>query len=306
VSATGVVHQRVSPATLGVVRAVVFLMWLAVVVPDPLSFLGRLPDTLFKPVGPMMLVPRDVWLALLDPVALDAFKGALIVLLVLSAIGVRPYRPIALAAVVMLTIHQGLVRSFTFTNHEELALLVCAYVLVLFPAADGFAWPPRRVPSRPAGTYSAALLAMTLLLLLPYCGIAAHRIASAAPDVFVGESLPYWLASLSGLDRDGWGVGPWLLGHPALVTLLKAGFVMTTAFELLAPLCLILPRFRRVWIVVVVGFHVVNWFTLNLFFWQNALLVLLLVSDTEAVVTKLRAITSRQQIKILARPANTT
>jgi hypothetical protein len=271
----------------------VFAMWLAVVVPDPLSFLGRLPETMFEPVGPMKLVPRDVWLALLEPAALDAFKAVLVALLVLAAVGMRPYRPIAFAAAVLLTIHQGLVRGLTFTNHEELALLVCTYVLVLFPAADGFAWPARRAPSSPPGVYSAALLAMALLLLLPYCGIAAHRIASAAPEVFVGDSLPYWLASLDGLDRDGWGVGRRLVGSAVLVTLLKAGFAVTTLFELLAPLCVIMPRFRRVWIVVVVSFHVVNWFTLNLFFWQNALLVLLLVSDVDGLVNRARAALAR-------------
>jgi hypothetical protein len=285
----GVLHQRVSPATLGVVRAAVFAIWLAVIVPDPLHFLGRLPDTMFEPVGAMKLVPREAWLALLEPAALDAFKGVLIALLVLAAVGLRPYPAIAAAAALMLTVHQGLVRGFTFTNHEELALLVCTYVLVLFPAADGFAWPARRTPAGWPGLYPAALLAMALLLLLPYCGIAAHRIVSAAPEVFSGDSLPYWLASLDGLDRDGWGVGRWVLGEPWLVGLLKAGFVVTTLFELLAPLCLILPRFRRAWIVVVVSFHVVNWFTLNLFFWQNALLILLLVTDTEAWVARGRS-----------------
>jgi hypothetical protein len=209
----------------------------------------------------------------------------LVALLVLCALGVRPYRALAAVTALLLTVHQDLVRAYTFTNHEELALLVCTYVLVLVPAADGFSWPRRRPVTARPDVYPAALLAMAALLLLPYCGIAAHRLAYAAPDVFTGDSLPYWLASLSALDRDGWGAGLWLLGHPALVTLLKAGFFVTTVFELLAPLCLILPRFRRVWVVVVVGFHVVNWFTLNLLFWQNALLVLLLVADVDASVT---------------------
>ncbi len=284
-----VLHQRVSPLTLGVVRAAVFGIWLVVVVPDRLSFLGTLPPTMFEPLGVLRLVPRDLWLRLLDPGALDALKAALVGLLVLSAVGVRPYRPIALTTAFLLTVHQGLLRSFTFDNHEELALLVCTYALVLFPAADGFAWPRRRAPSTAPAVYSAALLAMTGLLLLPYTEIAAHRLAYAAPDVFTEGSLPYWFASLDWLDRDGWDVGLWVLGHPALVTLFKVGFLVTTLFELIAPLCLILPRFRRVWVAAVVGFHLANWFTLNLFFWQNALLVLLLVSDTEGLVTRARA-----------------
>jgi uncharacterized membrane protein YphA (DoxX/SURF4 family) len=65
--------------------------------------------------------------------------------------------------------------------------------------------------------------------------------------------------------------------------------VVTTIFELLAPLCLVWPRFRRVWVVVIVAFHIVNWWLLNLFFWQNAVLVLLLVCDTERVVSRIAA-----------------
>jgi hypothetical protein len=73
-----------------------------------------------------------------------------------------------------------------------------------------------------------------------------------------------------------------------------------------------MPRFRRVWIAVVVSFHVLNWFTLNLFFWHNALLVLLVVSDTEAWVSRALAwrgasarVTRRQPVVNTARSATT-
>jgi hypothetical protein len=173
----------------------------------------------------------------------------------LSALGVRPYRPTATATAALLTGHQALLRGFTFTNHEELSLLVCAYVLALFPAADGFAWPRRRGPTAPPETYAAAVHAMSLLLLLPYCGIAARRLVRGTPDVFTGDSLAHWLGSLDALDRDAFGIGPWVLRRPGLVAFLKAGFVITTVFELLAPLCLIVPRLRRAWIPVIGSMH---------------------------------------------------
>jgi hypothetical protein len=286
---TAILHERVSPTTLGVVRATVFAIWLVTVVPDPLSFYGALPASMFEPIGVFMLVPDGVWRDLLTPAALDAFKAVLVVVLVLAAVGVRPYRPIAALAALMLTVHQGLVREFTFAAHEELALLVLTYLLVAFPAADGFAWPRRRTGSAAPGVYSTALQSMTLMLLVPYCAIAAHRLAVGAPDVFTGDSLPSWIARLHGLNRDVSGLGLWVLEHPALVVVVKAAFVVTTIFELLAPLCLVWPRFRRVWVVVIVAFHIVNWWLLNLFFWQNAVLVLLLVCDTERVVSRIAA-----------------
>lgn len=292
-TASGVLDERVSPETLGVIRAAAFLMWLIEVVPDPLSFVGELPASMHEPVGVFKLVPDEAWDRLLEPEVLDRLKQLLVALLVLSALGVRPYRPTASAAAALLTGHQGLLRGFTFTNHEELSLLVCTYVLALFPAADGFAWPGRRRQSAPLETYAAALHAMSILLLLPYCEIAARRLVRGTPDVFLGDSLSHWLAGLDALDRDAFGIGRWLLGRPALVAVLKAGFVVTTAFELLGPLCVILPRLRRAWILVIVCLHLVNRFTLKLFFWQNTVLILLLLTGPERWVARAGAWVSR-------------
>jgi hypothetical protein len=293
VSASGVLDERVSPETLGVIRAAVFLMWLVEVVPDPLSFWGELPESMHEPVGVFKLVPDETWDRLLEPEVLDRLQKVLVTLIVLSALGVRPYRPTATATAALLTGHQALLRGFTFTNHEELSLLVCAYVLALFPAADGFAWPARRRPTAPPETYAAAVHAMRLLLLLPYCGIAARRLVRGTPDVFTGDSLAHWLGSLDALDRDAFGIGPWVLRRPGLVAFLKAGFVITTVFELLGPLCLIVPRLRRAWIPVIGSMHLFNRLTLKLFFWQNSLLILLLLTGTERTVACARAWVSR-------------
>jgi hypothetical protein len=64
-------------------------------------------------------------------------------------------------------------------------------------------------------------------------------------------------------------------------------------FELLAPLCLIVPRLRRAWIPVIGSMHLVNRLTLKLFFWQNSLLILLLLTGPERTVARARAQVSR-------------
>jgi hypothetical protein len=290
--------EPVSPETLGVVRAAVFLMWLVEVVPDPLSFWGELPRSMHEPVGVFKFVPDEAWEQLLEPELLDRLQKLLVGLLILSAVGIRPYRPTATATAALLTAHQALLRGFTFTNHEELSLLACAYVLALFPAADRFAWPGRRGPTASAETYAAAIRAMSLLLLLPYCGIAARRLVRGTPEIFTGESLAHWLGSLDALDRDAAGIGPWLLRHPGLVALLKVGFAVTTMFELLAPLCLIMPRLRRAWIPVIGSMHLINRLTLKLFFWQNSLLILLLLTSPERTVGCARAWISRARRRV--------
>jgi hypothetical protein len=276
-----------SPETLGVIRAAVFAMWLIEVVPDPLSFWGELPASMHEPIGALKLVPEQRWERLLDPDALDQLKRILVVLLVLSALGARPYRPTATTAAALLTAHQALLRGFTFVNHEELCLLAATYVLALFPAADGFAWRRRRRRASPE-TYAAAIDAMSLLLVIPYSQIAARRLVRGGPEIFRGDSLRHWLGSLDALDRDAFGIGPWLLARPALVKCLKAGFLITTVFELLGPLCLVAPRLRRAWIKVIVALHLTNRFTLKLFFWQNTVLILLLLTGPERWVDRVR------------------
>ena len=289
---SGVLHDRVSPTTLGVVRAVVFVTWLVVVVPDPLAVYGHLPAPLFHQIGVFRVLPRGLWLDLLKPGSLAAFKIVLVAVIALAAVGVRPYRPIAAGAAVMLTVDQALVRGFAVVNHDELTLLVVTYLLVAFPAADGFALARRRT-SAAGDVYSAALLSMALFLLVPYCLIAAHRLSVGFPDLYTGTSLPSWLASLHSLNPHGRAAGLWVLRHPPLVTLFKLGFLISTTFELLAPLCLVLPRLRRVWIVFIVFFHILNSFALGVFFWENIVLVLLLLSDTDRIVGKLTLAVAR-------------
>ena len=278
----------VSPETLGVMRAAVFSIWLVEVKADDLSFWGELPDSMYEPIGVFKLVPRQAWKLALQPERLERLQRALVVMLALSAAGTPPYAQTATVTAGLLTTHQAVVRGFTFVNHEELALLIAAYVLALFPAADGFALSRRR-KARSPDTYAAALDAMALLLLIPYCEIAARRLARASPEVFTGDSLPHWLGSLDALDREAFGLGSWLLAHPRAVRFLKLGFAVTTVFELLGPLCLIAPRLRRVWVAVIVTMHVVNRFTLKLFFWQNSALILLLLTGPAGWVAQARA-----------------
>jgi len=273
-----VIYENARPQTLGLVRVVVFSIWLVKIIPDPFFFLAELPRSIFKPAGVLRIVPEAAWQWLLDADVLNVFKIVVVVLLALAVLGIRPYRLIAILCAVCLTLHQGLVRSFTFVNHQELAALFCVYALAIFPAADGLSIAkPARKHSSPH-IYPAALLTMTILLLLPYCAIAAFRIVNSAPAIFLDDSLAYWFGSLSGLDADGWSLGKWMLRQPLLLAISNIGFPIITGFELLAPLCLIMPRFRRVWVVVMVLFHCLSWMILNIFFWENVLLIVLFLT----------------------------
>ena len=299
--ANGTDDARFGAEELGAIRIAVFAMWLIEVAPDPLAFWAELPRSMNRPIGVFKLVPEDAWERVLEPEVLDDLQRLLVVLVALSAAGARPYRPLACAAAALLTAHQAVLRGFTFVNHEELALLICTYVLALFPAADAFSCPPRRKRLARREVYAGAIDAMSLALAVPYAGIAARRLVRAGPGIFAGESIPHWLGSLDALDPDAVGIGPWLLARPRLVGLLKAGFAVTTVFELLSPLCLIAPRLRRAWVPAIVAMHVGNRFTLKLFFWQNTTLIVLLFTGARRWLARRGRGTGRGRLR--SRPA---
>lgn len=284
-------HENARPLTLGFVRAWVFLIWLAKIMAAPLWFLAELPPSMLETHGPFAVVPETAWVWLLTPTALTGLKALLIVTVAWAAVGVRPYRPVALVAVALLTLYQGLACGFTFVNHQELGLLLVALVLALFPSADGFSPTPRRSVS-PA-TYGAALVTMTLLLLLPYAAIAAYRLSREAPALFLNDSMAYWLASLSGVNPDGPSLGLWVLDRPALAFLMKLGFPVITLFELTAPLVLIAPRFRVLWLAVIGPFHVLSWLLMNVLFWENLLLMTVLLTNVTRWLPRLGRLRER-------------
>lgn len=275
-------HQRVTPWTLGVIRAWVFGIWLLIIVPDPFYLLAELPISIFEPLGLMRFVPASGWTWILDVQFLYGFKFLLLVFLVLSMLGVWPYHPIAITTAVMLTFHQGLVRGFSYINHAELGALYAVYVLALFPATDGFAWRRRKANLAPSTTYSAALLLMTAMLLFTYTAISSFRLAHAGPTIFFSDSMKYYIGWLTFRDGDfGWDVGKWVFEYSSLALLVKFGFLLATCFELLAPLCLIYRRFRYVWLSVMVSFHFSTLFLMNIFFWENLLLFPVLLIDID-------------------------
>lgn len=285
-----VIHAASSPRTLGVVRFFVFGLWLCMIAVDPFQELAQLPAEIFEPLGPLRLVPDAAWAYLLTTPYLIGFKVVLLVLLALCAAGARPYRTLAIAAAILLTAHQGLVRGFGFIQHRELALLMATYVLAIFPAADGFTLRPKEGERAPNPIASAALVLMTLAILIAYFVVGSYRLTHAAPEIFTSNSMRYYLAYTSFRQNYyPFELGQWVLASPLASALVNAGFLLVTVLELLSPLCLINRRFRYLWIAVMFPFHVASLLLMKIFFWQNLLLLSLLLVDLERVVARFGA-----------------
>jgi hypothetical protein len=82
------------------------------------------------------------------------------------------------------------------------------------------------------------------------------------------------------------GFGLRLLGSAAGRFALEGGFVVVTVFEVLSLLSLSSTWFRRVWLAVMLPFHVFTWPLLQTLFAHNILLILALVVDVDGLVRR--------------------
>lgn len=263
-----------APEALGTARIAVFGAWLVWVLTLPVERLASVPRELMSPVGLLHLVPEP-WLGtVLSTTSLVVLRAALGILLFAVVLGVRPYRPLALAACVALFAYDSLIKSYqAYSNHAQFGILFAAFILALFPAADAMSINGGRIERRPE-MYRAPMVAAALVLCLTYTFVGARRLAAGGVSIFLNDALPTYLAIRS-LEKAefGFDLGLIAMTSETAAAALKLGFFAVTVAELLSPLCLLDRRMRYAWLAVIVPFHVATLFTMNLLFWENLLLI---------------------------------
>ena len=278
-------HQEASPGTLQAVRLWVYGLWIFKVATDPLQRLADLPASFFEPVGVLALIPAVVWDAAHDATVLTGFRLATVAVLVFALAG-RCQTPAALMGCGLLTFHQGLLRGVGYVNHAELPLLYAAFILAVAPLVDRAAH--RRMPSGPRARWSAVpLVTIGAVLCLSYTFAAVSRLVVGAPSVFHRDTITAWILVDSHWPTYyTWEIGRRVLEIPPVLRwLLATGFVVVTAVELFAPCCLISRRFRWLFLAVMIPFHAAVFVSMNILFWENVALYVLLV-DLEAWVAR--------------------
>ncbi len=276
-------HEHVTWRTLGFVRFWVWAVWLYTLASDPIGDLAVLPRAELHAVGVLSWLPAD-WLNVvyIDGLLLGG-KTVLLLFIAAAMIGVRPYQTIAVLAAIGLTFYQGIVRSYSYVDHNELVLLYAAYILAVCPANGAIGdWqrPPDYKPDDRSPAGSAALLALTLVMLATYAATGAYRFAHATPGIFTSNTVEAWCAARAhGHSTFGFTAGSVLLEHRWLIPVARVGFALTTLFEVLAPLCLISRWFRYAWLVVIGSMHAASLPMMNILFLENVLLFPVVMTD---------------------------
>jgi hypothetical protein len=270
-------HAQAGPGLLRLARIGIFALWIVKLLLDPLWRLAELPRELFQPVGILALLPAPVIDALLTWNGLAALLVFTLGVLVLCMTD-KVFAFTASVAAVLLTAYSSLIRGFGPAVHTDIVLLLAVYALAAFAWADWFALKWGGEKSLPAASSSYPLVTIVAMLCLSYCLVGLNRTVAGGISVFTGDTMEVWAidASLRGYYFDtniGWHVPEW----PFVVFMLRSGLPFITLFEITAPLCLALPHYRWVFIPVMLSFHLLSLVFMNIFFFDDMFLYLLLV-----------------------------
>jgi hypothetical protein len=273
-----------------VVRATVLAIWLAIVTITPYGYYARFPEGMVAGwgLGRLLLAAPGLKSTLFSYPVLVALKSGAIVTCALALLFPNRCRwltPVALAFILVL---DQLTKSLNgFINHAQLAPLLVLLVFALFGGKRylpslGFRPEPetspverRGTPESGEGSYLAVLWLASLCLIIPYTFIAINRFLQGGLELFRSNALLDYI-TLTSRRYSVYGSSFFLsvIQVSWLAAGLKAGYLVTTLFEMTSAGVLFSVIFRRIWLVIIVSFHFLTLFSMNIFFWENLLLIL--------------------------------
>jgi hypothetical protein len=273
-------HEQAGPRLLRLTRLGVFALWIVKLLLDPLWRLAEMPRELFQPVGILALLPASAINELLTWNGLAALLVFTLGVLVL-ALTDKAFPVVATVAAVLLTAYSCLIRGFGPAVHTDIVLLLAVYALAGFAWTDWLALKfggKSTAMDRRYGWSSYPLVTIVAMLCLSYCLVGLNRTVAGGARVFTGDTMEAWAidAGLRGYyfnTNIGWHIPEW----PLIVLALRSGLPVITLFEITAPLCLASSHYRWIFIPVMLSFHLLSLVFMNILFFDDMLLYLLLV-----------------------------
>jgi hypothetical protein len=274
----GIHFENATATSLGVFRAAVFALWLGLFASSWPGLLPPVPE-LFQARGLWLLLPKDVLEWIIGPAGMDVLPWVFIPTVLAAALGLRPFRLWASLAFLCILVFDGVSLGLSpFAYHAHAFALVIAGILIFSPAADGFVLGGGKTNVREASAYRFPLLLITAVGLLCYTMIGVHRFARGDYRVFANEEVAFaWLINRSvSAYPDGFDFGLTVATTPWLFALYRIGFVVSTVMEVASFACLRWRAFARIWLLFFTAFHFLSLVTMNIFFWENTILLWLL------------------------------
>lgn len=284
-----------SAEALGAVRAGAFGFVLCEVLLTSVEDLGRLPLTVLRPTGLMRLLPWGFYERLLTPASMAVFKWLFVAALVAATVGALTHVSTKTAALLFL-FYQGLLRSFTHFNHDEMPAAYILCVLAFAPCGDAFSvdalhgskgeWPGG------SWVYGYPILLARMLLAWSYFTSALVKLRVAGLGYLGADNLPALAVanSLDNMHDTQFRAGLWL---PAYREYTPPFVALVLLWELSFPLAVWFPRARAIILTAGVIFHVGTLVFMNIFFPYHLAMYLVFVDWPRA---------ARRARGLLARP----
>jgi hypothetical protein len=280
------IHEQAGPRLLRLARLGIFALWIAKLLLDPLWRLAEMPREMLHPAGILNLLPPNLLDQMFTANGLAALWACTLLVLVLGLTNYG-FPLVSTIAAFCLTLYSSVIRSFGPAVHTDIVLLLAVYALA------GFAWADfiqakfgnKNAPTGAATVIdrryncsSYPLITIVAMLTLSYCLVGLNRTVAGGISVFTGDTMEAWAvdASLRGYyfnTNIGWHIPEW----PAVAFMLTSGLPVITLFEITAPLCLAWPHYRWVFIPVMLSFHLLSLVFMNIFFFDDMLVYLLLI-----------------------------
>jgi uncharacterized membrane protein len=278
-----VIFRKGTCKHLAIVRIWVFGILLLDLGVDDLAPLAFFPGEAFVSHGVMKMMPKICLDALLQPEGLRVFTLVYAAVLVAGLVGAgRAWLTTGLA-LILTAIFQGLARGFGgHVNHQELIVLFClpflipraAYSSLSVNALFGAGGADRDAEAD--GVARLMLRSICFWIFLTYFMIGMARIQTGKWGSYTSPAIEYY-AYVHSLKWNYWDFSgaARLMEWPALQTFLRLSFPFATILELAAPLAVFRSKLTPFMVSFLIGFHLMILMFMNIFFWQNILLLII-------------------------------
>lgn len=256
------------------IRLAVLTIWAVTTAMTPYAAYGEFPAGVFEGFGIGRLLLGSAWICeyFLTDIPLTVAKWLTVGACLFGLVLVRYQRVITVLAFVGVIWLDSVTKALGgFANHAQIAPLLTLGVIALLGRPPFLTIGARRPGASMSGVgmHAAVVWLVAVVLVLPYAFIGWQRLLVGGVDMFTGDALlRYFAAASRGLTSY-----PHWLNVSTLQGWLNAGFFATTLLEASAPLLLVVPAYRRPWLMLMGIFHLSTIWLMNIFFWENLVLL---------------------------------
>jgi len=267
------------------------------------SDLARIPATLLRPTGAMQILPWRFYDLLLTPAGMATLKWLMIVSLFAATVGFFTSLTTKSSAL-LFVFYEGLLRSFSHFNHDEMPAVYILVVLAFTPCGDAFSidsWWGKTNPQRPGLVYGYPILLMRALLSWSYFSSAVIKLRVMGLSYMDPDTLPTLaiVHSLDNLHDSRFQLAFWL---PQVREYTPIFMALVILWELLFPLAIFFKRARLIILGMGVVFHLGTLFFMNIFFPYHLAMYIVFV-DWGEIVRRLESARVRRSLGVEASPA---